>query len=81
MWPLGFVVPAYQLFDQPFYGIGLKVYDMLAGDLSLAGSRWLNHREVLAAAPNLAEHVGGARCAAATCISTASSTMRGWRWR
>ncbi|WP_354687569.1 glycerol-3-phosphate dehydrogenase/oxidase [Cupriavidus necator] len=59
VWPLGFVVPAYQMFDQPFYGIGLKVYDMLAGNLNLAGSRWLNHREVLAAAPNLAEHVSG----------------------
>ena len=59
MWPLGFVVPAYQMLDQPFYGIGLKVYDMLAGNLKLAGSRWLNHRETLAAAPTLAEHVGG----------------------
>ncbi len=35
VWPLGFVVPAYQLFDQPFYGIGLKLYDMLAGSLNL----------------------------------------------
>lgn len=59
VWPLGFVVPAYQLFDQPFYGIGLKVYDMLAGGLNLAGSRWLSHGETLAAAPTLAEHVGG----------------------
>jgi glycerol-3-phosphate dehydrogenase len=49
VWPLGFVVPAYQMLDQPFYGIGLKVYDM----------RWLNHRETLEAAPTLAEHVGG----------------------
>lgn len=59
VWPLGFVVPAYQLLDQPFYGIGLKVYDMLAGRLNLASSRWLDHREALAAAPTLAEHVGG----------------------
>lgn len=59
VWPLGFVVPAYQLFDQPFYGIGLKLYDMLAGSLNLDGSRWLSHREVLAAAPTLAEHVNG----------------------
>lgn len=59
VWPLGFVVPAYQLMDQPFYGIGLKVYDMLAGRLNLASSRWLDHRETLAAAPTLAEHVGG----------------------
>ncbi len=59
VWPLGFVVPAYQVFDQPFYGIGLKVYDLLAGARSLAGSRWLSHREALAAVPTLAEHVGG----------------------
>ena len=59
VWPLGFVVPAYQLFDQPFYGIGLKVYDMLAGSRNLMDSRWLNHQEALAAAPTLAEHVGG----------------------
>lgn len=59
VWPLGFVVPAYQMFDQPFYGIGLKVYDMLVGSLNLSGSRWLNHRETLQAAPTLAEHVGG----------------------
>ncbi|HBD33961.1 MAG TPA: FAD-dependent oxidoreductase, partial [Cupriavidus sp.] len=58
-WPLGFVVPAYQMFDQPFYGIGLKLYDMLAGGLNLSGSRWLSHRETLEAAPTLAEHVGG----------------------
>ncbi|MBY4896292.1 glycerol-3-phosphate dehydrogenase/oxidase [Cupriavidus sp. AU9028] len=57
--PLGFVVPAYQLLDQPFYGIGLKVYDMLAGRLNLASSRWLNHRETLTEVPTLAEHVGG----------------------
>ncbi|WP_064576043.1 glycerol-3-phosphate dehydrogenase/oxidase [Cupriavidus gilardii] len=59
VWPLGFVVPAYQLFDQPFYGIGLKVYDMLAGSRNLMDSRWLNHQQALDAAPTLAEHVGG----------------------
>jgi glycerol-3-phosphate dehydrogenase len=78
--PLGFVVPAYQMFDQPFYGIGLKVYDMLAGGLNLSGSRWLSHRETLEAAPTWPS-TGGRRCAAATCISTASSMTRGWRWR
>jgi len=59
VWPLGFVVPAYQWLDQPFYGIGLKLYDLLAGGLSLDGSRWLDQSEVLAAAPTLAEQVGG----------------------
>ncbi|CAG9181588.1 glycerol-3-phosphate dehydrogenase/oxidase [Cupriavidus respiraculi] len=59
VWPLGFVVPAYQLLDQPFYGIGLKMYDLLAGRLNLSSSRWLSHREALAAVPTLAEHAGG----------------------
>lgn len=59
VWPLGFVVPAYRLLDQPFYGIGLKLYDMLAGTLNLAPSRWLSRRETLADAPTLAENVDG----------------------
>ncbi|WAI81230.1 MULTISPECIES: glycerol-3-phosphate dehydrogenase/oxidase [Achromobacter] len=59
VWPLGFVVPAYNLFDQPFYGIGLKMYDMLAGKLNLAPSRWLSRRDTLANAPTLAENVNG----------------------
>ena len=59
VWPLGFVVPAYTMMDQPFYGIGLKMYDMLAGKLNLAPSRWLSRRETLANAPTLAETVNG----------------------
>jgi glycerol-3-phosphate dehydrogenase len=58
-WPLGFVVPAYGLFDQPFYGIGLKLYDLLAGRLNLAPSRWLTRDQTLAHATTLALKVGG----------------------
>jgi len=58
VWPLGFVVPAYGLFDQPFYGIGLKMYDMLAGKLNLSPSRWLSKRETLNEASTVAEKVG-----------------------
>ncbi len=43
------MVPAYGLLDQPFYGIGLKMYDMLAGKLNLAPSRWPTRAETLAA--------------------------------
>ncbi len=32
-----FVVPAYRWLDLPFYGIGLKVYDLLAGRSNLGG--------------------------------------------
>jgi glycerol-3-phosphate dehydrogenase len=53
VWPLGFVVPAYQMLDQPFYGIGLKVYDGLAGRLGLEPSRWLTRGDVLDLLPNL----------------------------
>ncbi|MBV7485882.1 glycerol-3-phosphate dehydrogenase/oxidase [Bordetella sp. BOR01] len=59
VWPLGFVVPAYGLFDQPFYGIGLKMYDMLAGKLNLSPSRWLSRSETLAQAATVAPSVGG----------------------
>ncbi|CAM4350354.1 FAD-dependent oxidoreductase [Bordetella tumbae] len=59
VWPLGFVVPAYGMFDQPFYGIGLKMYDMLAGKLNLSPSRWLSKKETLAEASTIAPSVGG----------------------
>ncbi|HYG43737.1 MAG TPA: glycerol-3-phosphate dehydrogenase/oxidase [Bordetella sp.] len=59
VWPLGFVVPAYGLFDQPFYGVGLKMYDMLAGKLNLSPSRWLSRAETLAQAATVAPSVGG----------------------
>lgn len=59
VWPLGFVVPAYGMFDQPFYGVGLKMYDMLAGKLNLSPSRWLSKTETLAAASTVAQSVGG----------------------
>jgi glycerol-3-phosphate dehydrogenase len=58
-WPLGFVVPAYRLVDQPFYGIGLKLYDLLAGRLNLKPSRWLSRDQALAHAPTLAPQQGG----------------------
>jgi glycerol-3-phosphate dehydrogenase len=36
---LAFVVPRYKWWEGPFYGIGLKLYDLLAGKLNLAKSR------------------------------------------
>ena len=41
---LGFLVAAYRTWRIPFYGIGLKLYDWLAGRLNLRPSRWLNRR-------------------------------------
>ena len=50
---LGFVVPNYDWWEGPFYGIGLKVYDMLAGKLGLGPSRFLNREETLERLPTL----------------------------
>jgi len=58
---LGFVVPRYRWWQGPFYGIGLKLYDALAGDLNLAPSRGLDRDETIAAIPNIeqADLLGG----------------------
>jgi len=48
-----FVVPAYQWWARPWYGLGLTVYDVLAGRLSLGRSRVLSREETLRRAPTL----------------------------
>ncbi|MBN1382777.1 MAG: glycerol-3-phosphate dehydrogenase/oxidase [Deltaproteobacteria bacterium] len=48
-----FIVPNYDWWEGPFYGIGMKVYDMLAGRLGLRPSRNLSVREVLKRIPTL----------------------------
>lgn len=50
---LPFVVPNYDWWEGPFYGIGLKVYDKLAGDLGLGPSRNLDIEETLEQIPTL----------------------------
>ncbi|MGH2611751.1 MAG: glycerol-3-phosphate dehydrogenase/oxidase, partial [Rhabdochlamydiaceae bacterium] len=45
--------PLYHWWEGPFYGIGLKVYDVLAGKLGLEPSRHLSRRQTLRALPNL----------------------------
>jgi glycerol-3-phosphate dehydrogenase len=40
-----FVVPDYKWWERPFYGIGLKLYDMLAGKLGFGHSRILSREE------------------------------------
>src|SRR5687767_13458513 len=39
---LAFVVPNYSWWEAPFYGIGMKVYDMLAGKYGFGRSRHLS---------------------------------------
>jgi len=51
-----FVIPNYKWWENSFYGIGLKVYDWMAGSLGLGPSQFLNKEETLALAPNLDEN-------------------------
>lgn len=40
--PLPFVMPSYQWWEAPFYGVGLKAYDLLAGKAGLGSTEFLN---------------------------------------
>jgi glycerol-3-phosphate dehydrogenase len=48
-----FVIPNYQWWEKPFYGIGLKIYDRMAGKLGLGPSQLLSKEEILELAPTL----------------------------
>jgi glycerol-3-phosphate dehydrogenase len=48
-----FVIPNYKWWENPFYGIGLKVYDWMAGSLGLGPSEFLSKEETLAYTPTL----------------------------
>jgi glycerol-3-phosphate dehydrogenase len=50
---LEFVVPNYLWWEAPFYSIGLKVYDMLAGKYGFGPSERLSREEVLERIPTL----------------------------
>lgn len=55
-----FVIPNYHWWEGPFYGIGMKVYDQLAGELGLAPSRWLSREETVTHIPTIEqEHLTG----------------------
>ena len=51
-----FIVPIYDWWEGPFYGIGLKVYDKLAGKLGIRPSKSLSREETLERIPNLEPH-------------------------
>ena len=48
-----FLVPNYIWWEGPFYGIGLKVYDALAGKLGIGKSQWLSRAETMRRMPTL----------------------------
>ncbi len=50
---LPFLVPNYHWWEGGFYGVGLKIYDMLAGKLRIEKSRSLTRRATLRAIPTL----------------------------
>lgn len=50
---LRFIVPTYDWWEGPFYGIGMRVYDLLAGKYGFGRSRRLSRAETLAAIPTL----------------------------
>jgi glycerol-3-phosphate dehydrogenase len=48
---LAFVVPNYDWWEAPFYGLGLKIYDVLAGKYGFGDSKILSREETLARLP------------------------------
>ena len=44
---MSFVIPFYDWWNSPFYGLGLKVYDMMAGKMGLGPSTLLNKNETI----------------------------------
>jgi glycerol-3-phosphate dehydrogenase len=49
--PLPFVMPSYAWWQTPFYGIGLQLYDLMAGRAGLGRTAWLSRAQALAALP------------------------------
>jgi glycerol-3-phosphate dehydrogenase len=50
---LAFLVPNYSWWEAPFYGIGLKLYDLLAGKYGFGASKLLSREETLERLPAL----------------------------
>lgn len=48
-----FIVPNYDWWEGPFYGVGMKVYDMLAGKLGLGPSKKLSLKKTTEILPTL----------------------------
>jgi glycerol-3-phosphate dehydrogenase len=53
---LAFVMPSYRWWETPFYGIGLKMYDVLAGKAGLGATEFLNRDRTRACLPGVNEH-------------------------
>jgi glycerol-3-phosphate dehydrogenase len=51
--PLPFVMPSYAWWQTPYYGAGLKLYDLMAGRAGLGRTEFLNRAQTLAALPGV----------------------------
>lgn len=54
--PLAFVTPSYHCWEAPFYGIGLTMYDVLAGSAGLGRTRYLTVDKTLQHLPAAQTH-------------------------
>jgi len=50
---MSFIIPFYDWWNSPFYGLGLKVYDMMAGKMGLGPSTLLSKEETIKMINNL----------------------------
>ena len=50
---LSFVIPSYDWWSSPFYGVGLKIYDMMAGDFGIGPSTIINRKQTEKLIPNV----------------------------
>lgn len=50
---LPFIVPSYEWWESPFYGLGLKVYNLLAGKYRFGGTQLLSIEETLKHLPTI----------------------------
>lgn len=57
--PLTLLTPLFRPLEIPYYGLGLKLYDLLAGRRRLAPSRYAPPKEVQALFPDLPPTLGG----------------------
>jgi len=51
-----FIIPTYDFWGGPFYTVGLKVYDLMAGKLGLGPSKHLSREETMEAIPTVEEN-------------------------
>jgi len=51
--PLAFVMPSYAWWEKSFYGLGLKIYDALAGKSGLGQTEFLSRQGTLACLPTV----------------------------